>query len=73
MNTELLNGPRRVQPLRTPQQEVAAANIADPKDYKALYERALKREGILESQIRKLNAQLMNKTPAGFGRSQKRK
>lgn len=40
-------------------------------DYKALYERALKRQETLEKRVRALQQQLDNKVPAGFGRSNK--
>lgn len=41
------------------------------KDYKALYERALKRQETLEKQVRTLTQQLANVKPAGFGRGKK--
>lgn len=56
----LLNGPRRVDATRT---------VA--KDYKALYERVLKRQAELEQQIRELEEQLLLRKPAGFGRGAK--
>ncbi|RZK31947.1 MAG: hypothetical protein EOO61_17395 [Hymenobacter sp.] len=59
-NNPLLNGPKRVD------------SIAGPtKDYKALYERAIKRQEVLEEQVRTLQAQLDGKVPAGFGRGAK--
>ena len=60
LNNPLLNGPRRVD-----------ATPAPPKDYKALYERAMKRQEALEEQVRSLQAQLDAKVPAGFGRGAK--
>jgi hypothetical protein len=60
MNNPLLNGPKRVD-----------ATPAPAKDYKALYERAMKRQEALEEQVRSLQAQLDAKSPAGFGRGAK--
>jgi len=59
-NNPLLNGPRRVDATPHP-----------PKDYKALYERALKRQEALEQQVRNLQQQLDNRVPTGFGRGAK--
>ena len=59
-NNPLLNGPKRIDATRTP-----------PKDYKALYERAIKRQQALEEQVRSLQEQLDAKSPAGFGRGAK--
>lgn len=59
-NNPLLNGPKRVD-----------AALAPTKDYKALYERAMKRQQALEEQVRSLQAQLDAKSPAGFGRGAK--
>ncbi len=58
-NNPLLNGPKRVDA------------VAPTKDYKALYERAIKRQQVLEEQVRSLQAQLDAKSPAGFGRGAK--
>lgn len=59
-NNPLLNGPKRVDAIAGP-----------VKDYKALYERAIKRQEELEEQVRVLQAQLDGKVPAGFGRGAK--
>jgi hypothetical protein len=59
-NNPLLNGPKRVD-----------ATPAPAKDYKALYERAIKRQQALEEQVRSLQEQLDAKIPAGFGRGAK--
>jgi hypothetical protein len=59
-NNSLLNGPRRVDATPTP-----------VKDYKALYERGIKRQQALEEQVRSLQEQLDAKSPAGFGRGAK--
>lgn len=58
-NNPLLNGPKRVDA------------VAPAKDYKALYERAIKRQQTLEEQVRSLQAQLDAKSPPGFGRGAK--
>jgi hypothetical protein len=59
-NNPLLNGPKRVD-----------ATLGPPKDYKVLYERAVKRQQALEEQVRSLQEQLDAKSPAGFGRGAK--
>jgi hypothetical protein len=59
-NNPLLNGPKRVD-----------AALAPAKDYKALYERSMKRQQALEEQVRSLQEQLDAKSPAGFGRGAK--
>jgi hypothetical protein len=59
-NNPLLNGPKRVDAVTVPE-----------KDYKALYERALKRQQALEEQVRSLQERLDAKPPAGFGRGAK--
>jgi hypothetical protein len=59
-NNPLLNGPKRVD-----------AALAPAKDYKALYERSMKRQQALEGQVRSLQEQLDAKSPAGFGRGAK--
>jgi hypothetical protein len=60
LSNPLLNGPKRVD-----------ATPAPVRDYKALYERAIKRQQALEEQVRSLQAQLDAKSPAGFGRGAK--
>jgi hypothetical protein len=59
-NNPLLNGPRRVD-----------ATPAPAKNYKTLYERAIKRQQALEEQVRSLQEKLDAKSPAGFGRGAK--
>jgi hypothetical protein len=50
-NNPLLNGPKRVD-----------ATVNPVKDYKALYERAMKRQQVLEEQVRSLQEQLDGKS-----------
>ncbi len=60
LNNPLLNGPKRVD-----------TTLAPAKDYKALYERSVKRQQALEEQVRSLQEQLDARSPAGFGRGPK--
>ncbi len=60
LTNPLLNGPKRVDAIPGP-----------AKDYKALYERAMKRQQALEEQVRSLQERLDAKPPAGFGRGAK--
>ncbi len=52
--------------------EVSTTRLPKPeKDYKALYESALKRIEDLEKRLRGQNAKKSSKSPAGFGRGPK--